>query len=96
MTKYLPKCQCQLDRLIGDSAHYSTVIRELKFLKYNAGTMLFTGKSGKIGEDAIVGSVRINDVGGCVAVPALLLKLATKKLDAVNKEIKEFQDGNND
>ncbi|MCK5616698.1 hypothetical protein KAR91_83325 [Candidatus Pacearchaeota archaeon] len=80
----------RIKRLLDARAAIESTIANIRHLKTNAGAKIFTGRSGKIGEDNLLCEVRINDVGGCVAVPDLLLELAEKKLADLDKEAETF------
>ncbi|MCK9410493.1 MAG: hypothetical protein M0R68_15300 [Bacteroidetes bacterium] len=56
------------------------VAEELKKLK-DCGTLLLVGKSGRIGEEDILMSIRINDIAGCVSVPKLIKELNDARSD---------------
>jgi len=84
------KLQCEanrLQKLIADYEACKDAIETLTTLKSHAGTMLFVGKSGKIGDDVELGSIRINDVGGCVRVPQMLIELASERMEKLCAEI---------
>ena len=61
------------------------MIEDINHLRKHAGVMLFSGRSGRIGEGEILREVRINDLSGCVAIPELLLELAEQKLRELNE-----------
>jgi hypothetical protein len=80
----------KIGRLLADRETLTRAIEDLKYLKHHAGEMIFTGNSGKIGElDVMLKTVKINTLGGCVAVPALLIELAEKRLVEIGKEAEE-------
>ena len=80
----------RIKRLLDARVAIESTIANIKHLKGHAGAKIFTGRSGKIGEHALLCEVSINDVGGCLAVPDLLLELAEKKLADLEKEAEEF------
>lgn len=75
-------------RIIEKYNKATLAIQDIKFLKQFAGGMFFTGTSGKIGEENIyLKYVKLNDIGGCVRVPDLLLDLANRRLLEIENEI---------
>ena len=71
----------KIDRLLKDKSDLEQAIQDLKYLKRHSGEMIFTGNSGRINErDVMLRKVKVNTLGGCVAVPDLLIELAEKKL----------------
>ena len=77
----------KINTLLQDRKNIKQAILDIKFLKQNAGCMIYTGQSGKLYEPAFLRTVKINDLAGCVAIPELLLKLADKKLEEIELEL---------
>ena len=67
----------EIDNLSQKCRRLKQLIIDVNSLRRNAGEMIFTGKnaSGRKLEQVV-----INDVGGCVAVPELILELANERL----------------
>lgn len=76
-----------LDALIKKYEEIQQIIVDIGYLKKYGGKLLFSGKSGKIGEDNILREIHINSVDGCLMVPALILKLADEKLFTIKNEL---------
>ncbi len=77
----------KIESLLKKRAELLKTIDDIAFLKSNAGRMVFTGQSGKVGEDHNLREVYINGIAGCVAVPTLLLSLANNALDGVELDM---------
>lgn len=81
----------KIKRLLSDRDVLMQAIDDLKYLQLHAGEMIFTGNSGRIGErEVMLKTVKINTLGGCVAIPALLIELAEKKLAEIDKDAGEI------
>jgi hypothetical protein len=81
----------KIKRLLLDSEALTKAIDDLKYLQRHAGEMIFTGNSGRIGErEVMLKTVKINTLGGCIAIPVLLIELAEKKLAKIDKEAGEI------
>jgi len=77
----------EIDTLIQKRRRLKQLIIDVNSLRRNAGKMIFTGKSGKISEQKLLQQVSINDIGGCVAVPELILSLANERLKEYEVEM---------
>ena len=82
----------QINRLLKQRDSVLKTIQDLKELKKHAGTMLFTGKSGKIGDESILFEIYVNGIGGCVEVPRLIMELAEKKLKHIEDELLNIEE----
>ena len=81
----------KITRIVDDISDLEKAISDLQHLKLHAGEMIFTGNSGRIGErEVMLKTVKINTLGGCVAVPDLLLELARNKLKELEKSANEI------
>ena len=67
---------CSRASLMAQLKHAKKLVRVIDKLKYEAGAMIFTGRSGKVDDSELIAEVAINSVAGCVIVPELLLELA--------------------
>lgn len=68
----------RLKKMLSEYDAAKEVLSNLAAVQY-AGKMEFVGTSGRIGDNTPILSVNINDIGGCVKVPALIRELAEKK-----------------
>jgi len=76
----------KIKRLLDDKKAVEEAISDLEYLKKHAGTMLFQGRTGKIGDEVMLRTIKINTLSGCVAVPKLLSELALKRLAEIEHE----------
>jgi len=77
----------KIDNLLQKYKKLQQIILDIKYLMGNAGEMIFTGRTGRLSEPEFLLMVRINDVGGCVAIPELMLQLADKRLKELEGEL---------
>ena len=77
----------KINTLLQNREDIKQTILDIRFLKQNAGCMIYTGQSGKMYEPEFLRTIKINDLAGCVAIPELLLKLADKKLEETELEL---------
>jgi len=83
----------KINRLINDISDLKKAKEDIKYLQKHAGEMFFTGNSGKIGEREIyLKKIKINTLAGCKDVPELLIVLADKRLEEIEKEISLLKD----
>ena len=81
----------KIDNLLQKHKELQQLIINVNSLRRNAGEMIFTGRSGKISEpNLLLQKIIINDIGGCVAIPRLILALANKRLKEYETELNVF------
>lgn len=71
----------EITRLFMEMELYENIINSIENKKKECGALFLVGKSGKIGDDSVLMEIKLNDIGACVDVPALVLKLAKNKLE---------------
>jgi hypothetical protein len=76
----------EISNLLVRNEKLDDIINTISIWKRQAGKLLITGISGKIGDDTIMGQINLSHLSGAVAVPDLLLKLAHKKLSELDAE----------
>ena len=76
------------NKLLDDYRGLRKTIIDLDFLIMDAGNMVFTGKSSRMGELSYLREVKINDLAGCKVVPELLKELANKQLVILENRVK--------
>jgi len=84
--KYQKK-QNEINKILTEYNNLKQIILDVVYLKYNAGEMIFTGRSGKISEHEFLKTVRINDVAGCVQIPDMILRLAEEQIKKIIESV---------
>lgn len=82
----------EINKLLTQHVAVQAALKNISHIQENAGKMFFTGESGKMNEEDIIGTVNIGAIAGYAEVPVLLRKLAYEKKGKIEAKMQVIID----